>query len=85
MDLASGTEGLELHVDVVEELGADAYIYGTPSGVQQLDTDGEGGNKPFLARVDGRRPPKRGETVRLVPKPGHSHIFNADSGVRLGK
>jgi len=52
--------------------------------VQQIGTDGdEVGNKPFLARVDGRRPPKRGETVHLVPKPGHIHLFDAASGVRL--
>jgi multiple sugar transport system ATP-binding protein len=41
--------------------------------------------KPFLARVDGRRPPARGETVRLVPKAGHVHLFNSESGIRLGK
>ena len=85
MDLSTDGTGLELVVDVVEELGADAYIYGTAAGVNQIDTDGDGGAKPFLARVDGRRPPKRGETVHLKPKPNHSHVFNADSGQRLGK
>ncbi len=82
MDMSTG-DGLGLTVDVVEELGADAYIYGTPAGVQQLDADGDGGKKPFLARVDGRRPPKRGESVRLVPKAGHVHLFDAESGNRL--
>jgi multiple sugar transport system ATP-binding protein len=68
-------------------LGADAYIYGTPKDVQQIHAEGEdaGTIKPFLARVDGRRPPARGETVRLVPKAGHVHLFNSESGIRLGK
>ena len=84
LDLSSDGVGLQVTVDVVEELGADAYVYGTPEGVQQIGTDGdEVGNKPFLARVDGRRPPKRGDTVYLVPKPGHIHLFDSASGVRL--
>jgi len=84
LDLSSDGVGLQVTVDVVEELGADAYVYGTPEGVQQIGTDGdEVGNKPFLARVDGRRPPKRGDRVHLVPKPGHIHLFDSASGVRL--
>jgi multiple sugar transport system ATP-binding protein len=87
MEISSTGEGLELLVEVVEELGADAYIYGTPKDVQQIHAEGEdaGTIKPFLARVDGRRPPARGETVRLVPKAGHVHLFNSESGIRLGK
>ncbi|MFZ0159379.1 MAG: sn-glycerol-3-phosphate ABC transporter ATP-binding protein UgpC [Kineosporiaceae bacterium] len=83
VEISTTGEGMELHVDVVEELGADAYIYGTPTGVRALD-DGDGPAKPFLARVDGRRPPARGETVRIVPKAGHTHIFNAETGERIG-
>jgi len=83
LDLSTTGEGLAVTVEVVEELGADAYVYGTPGDVQQIDTDGEGGTKPFLARVDGRRPPTRGQTVHLVPKPGHVHLFDAESGVRI--
>ncbi|MEI2765315.1 MAG: sn-glycerol-3-phosphate ABC transporter ATP-binding protein UgpC [Dermatophilaceae bacterium] len=86
MDLSTTGEGLELVVDVVEELGADAYIYGRPQGVTQIATEGEDPttDKPFLARVDGRHPPERGQTVRLMPKEGHTHIFHADTGERIG-
>ena len=85
LDLTTDGSGLEVTVDVVEELGADAYVYGTPEGVSQVDTDGDGSasKKPFLARVDGRRPPQRGEKIRLVPKAGHIHLFDASTGVRL--
>jgi multiple sugar transport system ATP-binding protein len=40
--------------------------------------------KPFIARVDGRRPPAKGETVYFRPKEGHLHLFDAKSGKRLG-
>ena len=84
LDLVTDRSGLEVSVDVVEELGADAYVYGTPEGVSQIGSDGEdSSHKPFLARVDGRRPPKRGERIHLVPKPGHIHIFDSVSGERL--
>ena len=82
--LTTDASGLDVTVDVVEELGADAYVYGTPYGVSQIGTDGDdSSHKPFLARVDGRRPPKRGDKSRLVPKPGHIHLFDAATGVRL--
>ena len=86
MEVSTTGDGLEVLVEVVEELGADAYVYGTPKGVTQIHAEGEdtGTVKPFLARVDGRRPPARGETVRLVPKAGHVHLFNAETGERLG-
>jgi multiple sugar transport system ATP-binding protein len=62
-------------VNLVEELGADAYVYGTA----QVD------DKPYdiIARVDGRKPPEKGSTVHFVPKPGHVHLFSTDSGLRL--
>ncbi len=72
-----GRQGLPLVVEVVEELGADAYIYGQAPG-------GDPGDKPIIARVDGRTPPMKGETVSLVPKADHVHLFNAETGIRIG-
>jgi multiple sugar transport system ATP-binding protein len=67
--------GLPVTVEVVEELGADAYIYGvTPSGDAM---------HPIIARVDGRRPPMKGETVHLVPESNHVHLFSQETGERL--
>jgi multiple sugar transport system ATP-binding protein len=48
------------------------------------DEDGDAPEKPFIARVDGRRPPQKGETVHFAPKQGHVHVFDAASGERLG-
>ena len=75
-DLDIADHGLAVEVDVVEELGADAYVYGrtTLDGIEHLIT----------ARVDGRRPPQRGEVIRVAPRQGHVHLFDVADGRRLG-
>jgi len=75
-DLVLAEHGLAVTVDVVEELGADAYVYGT---LRSSETD-----MPIVARTDGRQVPEKGSTVHLAPKPAHVHLFDAVSGQRLG-
>jgi multiple sugar transport system ATP-binding protein len=75
LDASENQEGLPVRVDVVEELGADAYVYGT--------TEIEGHSHDIIARVDGRRPPQKGTTVYLKPRPGHVHLFNSRNGQRI--
>jgi len=77
LDIADTGEGLAVEVDVVEELGADAYVYGRLAG-------SDPNAKPVIARVDGRRPPMKGETVHFRPKEGHVHLFDVKTGARLG-
>ena len=69
-------EGLEVDVDLVEELGADGYLYGH-STVEGKRTD-------IVARVDGRAHPNAGDKVYLTATPNHVHLFDAESGHRLG-
>ncbi|QAY73304.1 sn-glycerol-3-phosphate ABC transporter ATP-binding protein UgpC [Agromyces protaetiae] len=69
-------EGLKVAVDLVEELGADGYLYG--------HSDIEGKRTDIVARVDGRSHPFAGDTVYLTATPGHVHTFDAESGERLG-
>jgi multiple sugar transport system ATP-binding protein len=71
-----GAGGVEMQVEVVEELGADAYLYGRVSGPD--NTFGQS----VVARTDGQNPPLRGDRVRLHPQPGHLHFFAID-GRRL--
>jgi multiple sugar transport system ATP-binding protein len=71
-----GGLGVEMEVDVVEELGADAYLYG------RIISSDKAIDAPIVARTDGRRPPERGSRVRLHPEPGHLHFFGVD-GRRL--
>ncbi|AKT50280.1 ABC transporter ATP-binding protein [Arsenicicoccus sp. oral taxon 190] len=75
LELADDGQGLPVTVDVVEELGADAYVYGS--------TDDAHGSGQIIARVDGRRPPMKGESVFFKPKADHIHVFDAESGLRL--
>ena len=85
LELTTEGQGIPVTVDVVEELGADAYIYGSTKAHQHVDEeDSDAPEKPFIARVDGRRPPAKGETVFLAPKAGHVHLFDAADGQRLG-
>ncbi|MEU6697024.1 sn-glycerol-3-phosphate ABC transporter ATP-binding protein UgpC [Pseudonocardia sp. NPDC046786] len=71
---ATGADALEVTVDVVEELGADAYVYGSLTG----------SGTPLVVRVDPRTPPDRGAQLRLVPDPAHTHLFDGATGKRLG-
>ncbi|HTN55419.1 MAG TPA: ATP-binding cassette domain-containing protein, partial [Microbacterium sp.] len=67
--------GLRITVDLVEELGADGYLYGhTAVDDQRVD---------ITARVDGRRHPSAGDVVSAVPLPGRAHLFDPRTGVRL--
>ncbi|SPM36451.1 ABC-type Fe3+/spermidine/putrescine transport systems, ATPase components [Mycobacterium rhizamassiliense] len=67
-----GTLGVEMEVDVVEELGADAYLYG------RFADGGKVIAQNVVARADGRNPPQKGSRVRLHPEPGHLHFFGVD-------
>jgi multiple sugar transport system ATP-binding protein len=71
-----GASGIEMRIDVVEELGADAYLYGRVNGADNIF------GQPIVARADGQNPPTRGSRVRLHPQPGQLHFFAVD-GRRL--
>ncbi len=68
-------EGLPVTVDLVEELGADGYLYG--------HSEVDGRRTDIVARVDGRSHPNMGDTVYLMPAPNHMHAFDVESGERL--
>ena len=75
-DLVSESEGgMPIEVELVEELGSDAYVYGHAT----LDS----GAERFVVRTDGRNTPSMGETVYVKPRPGHHHAFNAVTGQRI--
>ena len=70
-------EGLKVAVDLVEELGADGYLYG--------HTDIDGSRVDIVARVDGRQHPDAGDTVFVLPHASHIHAFDTETGDRLSK
>ncbi|WP_446666324.1 ABC transporter ATP-binding protein [Flexivirga sp. B27] len=88
-DLEITTEGgIPVEVDVVEELGADAYIYGRTTIGNQAGEKQIGGSddeKQIVARVDGRNVPDKGQTIHFKPKgdSDHLHLFHPQSGERI--
>jgi len=70
------TATLPLTVTLVEELGADAYVYG------QLEGDGVS-EKPWVLRCDSRSVPTIGERVRIAVDTSAAHLFNPATGARL--
>ena len=75
---ANPDSGLELKVNLVEELGADAYVYGEVTG------DPEVYEKQYIVRFDGRVPPRINDVIHVEVRQGEEHVFNPDTGERLG-
>jgi multiple sugar transport system ATP-binding protein len=75
--LEKASEGLKVEVKLVEELGADAYVYGTLPG----DPDG---SKHFVVRFDGRVPPRIGDVLSINVRTNEEHVFHPETGTRLG-
>ena len=75
--VSNSGDGLPVTVDVVEELGADGYLYG--------HTEIDGNRTDIVVRVDGRSHPSAGDRVVITPEPNHIHVFDTESGLRLSK
>ena len=71
-------EGFPFEVVVVEELGSDAFAYGTMHTSRSQE-----GDKLTTLRVDARRPPQKGETVYVAINPDEAHVFSTESGRRI--
>ena len=70
--------GLPIQVTVVEELGADSYVYGT--------SDVEGVPSNVIVRVSGSRShahPNKGDMLYVTTDPQHVHVFDTETGERL--
>ncbi|MDX3658202.1 sn-glycerol-3-phosphate ABC transporter ATP-binding protein UgpC [Streptomyces sp. ID05-26A] len=72
----SSEEGMDMTVELVEELGADALVHGA---VKIGDA-----SQRFVVRVDGRTPPTLGQHVKVaVRDTTEIHLFHPESGERL--
>jgi len=76
LELTKG-KGIAVEVDVIEELGADGYLYGRAfvDGVEH----------EIVVRVDGRNHPMRGDKITVATTPKHVHVFDAETAQRLSK
>ncbi|MEP6816451.1 MAG: sn-glycerol-3-phosphate ABC transporter ATP-binding protein UgpC [Marmoricola sp.] len=69
--------GLPIDVSVVEELGADSFVYGT-SGVEGMPHD-------LTIRIHARDTVHKGDTVYVTTDPKNVHVFDGESGARVDK
>jgi multiple sugar transport system ATP-binding protein len=69
--------GLEIQVAVVEELGSEAFIYGTDPSADAIT------GKPIVARAEGLSATKAGDRVHLVPRADRVHVFDTGTGARV--
>ncbi len=67
--------GLPVKVAVVEELGADAFLYGT--------SEVEGTPNQVVVRMEARRDVQKGSTVHVTTDPEKVHVFDSTTGERL--
>ncbi|QAY63642.1 sn-glycerol-3-phosphate ABC transporter ATP-binding protein UgpC [Xylanimonas allomyrinae] len=79
----AGTPGsLQVETNLVEELGSDAFLYGSLKG----DAAGElsaGDSDQVIVRIHPRDVPMKGEVINVAIKPGQTHVFSAATGARL--
>ena len=71
-------EGYPFEVVVVEELGSDAFAYGTMHTSRSKE-----GDTLITLRVDARRPPMKGETIHIQIDPAEVHVFSTADGRRV--
>ncbi len=76
--------GFAVTVQVVEELGADSYLYATPPGVDLADLPAGEPVPQVVVRLDQRTGLQRGQQVRLAVDPEAVHVFDGETGLRLG-
>ena len=67
--------GLPVRVTVVEELGADSFVYGT--------SEVDGVPSTVIVRVNGREGVRKGETIHVLSDARSVHVFDTGSGERL--
>jgi len=72
---ATDEPGVTVTVTVVEQLGADNYVYGT------AEIAGEAHD--LVVRVPGRRLARQGDALRVAVDSERLHVFDTASGVRL--
>jgi len=75
--------GFEVAVEVVEELGADAFVYGKPVDKSLKFANASEELGQVIIRWDPKTPPKVGQTVIVGANPDAVHLFDAANGKRI--
>ncbi len=78
-------DAIPVVVNLVEELGSDAFVYGALTnefGAAEAVHSGAG-DAQVIVRVDPRQVPGKGETIWVRIRTGEQHLFHAGSGERI--
>jgi len=73
--LEVAAEGVPARVEVVEDVGADAYVF--------CSAELAGESTRLVARTEARLAPQQGDRVALRPRAEEAHLFDPSSGERL--
>ncbi len=76
LDLVAPGDGLTAQIDVVEELGSEAFLY-----CHLLDPS----ETPVVVRAPGRSRARPSDRVGLRVHVDNVHVFHPESGLRLGE
>ena len=68
-------EGIPARVEVVEDIGVDAYVF--------CAAEMNGESTRLVARTEARKAPQQGARVALRPRADEAHLFDPVSGERL--
>ncbi|MEJ7706801.1 MAG: sn-glycerol-3-phosphate ABC transporter ATP-binding protein UgpC [Nocardioidaceae bacterium] len=80
-EVTQGAEGIPVRVTLVEELGADAFLYGKAD--DRTDDDIDSGTD-ITVRVAARREFTKGQDLMLTAPPEKMHVFDSETGERIG-
>ncbi len=80
LTISETNAGIPIDVSVIEELGADGYVYGTLSG---LSEDARLTAPQIVARTHARSGTHRGSMIRLMPDLTRMHVFNDTTQDRI--
>ncbi len=78
--IAPDGEGIPVTVSVVEELGADAYLYGV---FDAHEDEGITSGTNVVVRIEARRKFEKGATAYVTSAPDHLHVFTTATGERI--
>jgi len=78
---------IPIDVDLVEELGSDAFAFGTIpnefSGAKDINFSA--GESQVVIRIDPRDVPAKGDSIWVTIREGEQHVFSAATGESLTK
>ncbi len=81
----AGPGTIPVQVNLVEELGSDAYVYGELVGraAEGAKLGSGDDSDQVVVRIDPRKVPEKGETINVKITPHGMHTFNSTTGARI--